>query len=242
MHYPTWTDKLKRFGIIEFKSSSSVITKEPYDAFMNVLNEVSKKTLDAMLGHVGLVARCSGAETWVTKDRLVEMVANKWDDLMQRGGYAPLPPPSLVVASSSSPPTRDFVPFSGKAMKLASDEETKVVKIDEEKRMRSKDTSFNCPHCNCKLLFQNSIEINPKGVKCRCNGCSFKLSRNDKTMNVSRDDNGEIKLDSEDHSISFSFNSITTPPQNEEQRKYEMIQDVMGTPRSKPFLRVEGLD
>ena len=33
--YPTWTDKLKGFGIIEFKSSSSVITQEPYDAFMN---------------------------------------------------------------------------------------------------------------------------------------------------------------------------------------------------------------
>ena len=61
-------------------------------------------------------------------------------------------------------------------------------------------------------------------------------------MNVSRDDNGEIKLDSEDHSISFSFNRITTPETDEEKRKYEMIQDVMGTPRSKPFLRVEDLD
>ena len=58
-------------------------------------------------------------------------------------------------------------------------------------------------------------------------------------MNESRDDNGEIKVDAEDHSMSFSFNRITTPPQNEEQRKYEMIQDVMGTPRSKPFLTVE---
>ena len=105
--------------------------------------------------------------------------------------------------------------------------------------MKSKDICFNCPHCNGKLLLQNSIEINPKSIKCRCNGCSFKLSRNDKTMNASRDDNGEIKLDSEDHSISFSFNRLTTPETNEEKRKYEMIQDVMGTPRSKPFLRVE---
>ena len=149
-----------------------------------------------------------------------------WDGCQQVGWFdatrwicAPSATFTCCGKSSSSPPTRDFVPFSGKAMKLASDEETKVVKIDEEKRTRSRDISFNCPHCNCKLLFQNSIEINPKGVKCRCNGCSFKLSRNDKTMNVSRDDNGEIKLDSEDHSISFSFNSITTPPQNEEQRK-----------------------
>ena len=55
----------------------------------------------------------------------------------------------------------------------------KFLKIDEDKRMRSKDIHFNCPHCSGKLILQNSIEINPKGVKCRCNGCSFKLSRND---------------------------------------------------------------
>ena len=30
-------------------------------------------------------------------------------------------------------------------------------------------------------------------------------------MNVSRDDNGDIKLDSEDHSISFSWNRQITP-------------------------------
>ena len=124
----------------------------------------------------------------------------------------------------------------------SSSEETKVVKIDEEKRMKSKDITFSCPYCNGKLLLQNSIEINPKGVKCRCNGCSFKLSRNDKTMNVSRDDNGEIKVDAEDHSISFSFNRLTTPETDEEKRKYEMIQDVMGTPRSKPFLKIEDMD
>ena len=53
---------------------------------------------------------------------------------------------------------------------------------------------------------------------------------------------GQITLDSEDHSISFSFNRITTPETDEEKRKYEMIQDVMGTPRSKPLLRVEDLD
>ena len=54
-------------------------------------------------------------------------------------------------------------------------------------------------------------------------------------MNVSRDDNGEIKLDSEDHSILFSFNRLTTPETDEEKRKYEMIQDVLGAPRSNPF-------
>ena len=124
----------------------------------------------------------------------------------------------------------------------SSSEETKVVKINEDKRMKSKDITFSCPHCSGKLILHNSIEINPKGVKCRCNGCSFKLSRNDKTMNVSRDDNGEIKVDSEDHSISFSFNRITTPPSEDEQRRYEMIGDVMNTPRTKSRLKFEDMD
>ena len=148
-------------------------------------------------------------------------------------------PPKKPKAKSTTRMSKKPIPED---FELSSDEETKVVKIDEEKRMRSKDICFNCPHCSGKLLLQNSIEINPKGVKCRCNGCSFKLSRNDKTMNVSRDDNGEIKVDAEDHSISFHFNRITTPPCEDEQKKYEMIQDVMSTPRSKPFLRVEDLD
>jgi len=111
--------------------------------------------------------------------------------------------------------------------------------------MKSKDISYSCPHCNGKLILQNSLEINPKSFKCRlcrCNGCSVKLSRSDKTMNVSRDDNGEIKLDSEDHSILFSFNRLTTPETDEEKRKYEMIQDVLGAPRSNPFLKVEDID
>ena len=72
-------------------------------------------------------------------------------------------------------------------------------------------------------------------------------------MNVSRDDQGEIKLDCEDHSISFSFNRLTTPESDEEKKKYEMISDVMGTPRSaggsveptprnKPSSSMEDLD
>ena len=38
-------------------------------------------------------------------------------------------------------------------------------------------------------------------------------------MNVSRDDNGDIKLDSQDHSISFSFNRQITP-EDKKSRKH----------------------
>ena len=89
---------------------------------------------------------------------------------------------------------------------------------------------------------KRGIEINPKGIKCSCNPCSFKISRKDKTLNVSRDENGEIKLDSEDHSISFSFNRLTTPESDEEKKKYEMISDVMTTPRNNNRVKIDDLD
>ena len=115
----------------------------------------------------------------------------------------------------------------------SSSEGVKEVKLDEEqKKMRSKDISFVCGHCGGRLLLRNEIEINPRGIKLKCNGCSFKLSRNDKTMNVSRDNTGGITVDSEDHSISFSFNRLITPENDEERNRTEMIKDVMGTPRS----------
>ena len=61
-------------------------------------------------------------------------------------------------------------------------------------------------------------------------------------MNVSRDENGEIKLDSEDHSISFSFNRLTTPESDEEKKKYEMISDVMTPRQSRDNFKMEDLD
>ena len=125
---------------------------------------------------------------------------------------------------------------------LSDDEEPKTITLTKEQRLTSKYIIIDCPLCNGKIQLRNEIEINPKGIKCSCNPCSFKLSRNDKTVNVSRDENGEIKLDSEDHSISFSFNRLTTPESDEEKKKYEMISDVMNTPRNKTDFKMEDLD
>ena len=113
-----------------------------------------------------------------------------------------------------------------------SDEEPTTINLDEEQKLTSKFITFDCPLCHCKLQLRNEFEINPKGIKCSCNPCSFKLSRNDKTMNISRDDNGDIKLDSEDHSISFSWNRQVTPEDKKTESTNKMISDVMNTPRS----------
>ena len=114
-----------------------------------------------------------------------------------------------------------------------SDDEPTVINLNEEQKLSSKFITFDCPLCQGKLQLRNEIEINPKGVRISCNPCSFKISRNDKTMNVKKDDTGEIVLESEDHSISFSFNRRQITPENEdEQHRNQMIRDVMATPRN----------
>ena len=112
-----------------------------------------------------------------------------------------------------------------------SDDEPTTIKLDEEQKVSSKFITFDCPNCFTKLQLRNEIEINPKGVKCSCRPCSFKISKNDKTMNVSRDDNGDIKLDSQDHSISFSWNRQVTPEDKKTESTNKMISDVMNTAR-----------
>ena len=125
-----------------------------------------------------------------------------------------------------------------------SDEEPKYITLTEEQKLTSNNINIQCPACNAMLLIKNEININPKnGITCRCNPLSFKLSKMDKSVNVSRDETGEIKLDCQDHSISLSFNRITTPESDEEKRRYEMISDVMNnTPRNKPSSSIEGMD
>ena len=126
-----------------------------------------------------------------------------------------------------------------------SDEQPKYITLTEEQKLTSKNINIQCPVCNAMLLIKNEININPKnGITCRCNPLSFKLSKMDKSINVSRDETGEIKLDCQDHSISLSFNRITTPESDEEKKRYEMISDVMKTPRNKPSssVSIDGMD
>ena len=113
-----------------------------------------------------------------------------------------------------------------------SDDEPKMVSLNKEQKLTSKNIIFDCPLCYGKLQLINEIEINPKGITCRCNPCSFKNTKNDKSMNVNKDDEGGITLESEDHSISFSWNRQITPEDKKVESTNRMISDVMGTPRS----------
>ena len=70
------------------------------------------------------------------------------------------------------------MPPKKKFSTIPEDEEPKTVKLNEESKLSSKFIVFDCPVCHCKLQLRNEIEINPKGIRCKCNPCSFK-SKND---------------------------------------------------------------
>ena len=148
-------------------------------------------------------------------------------------------PPKKVKPDMSSKMKKQPIPED---FELSDDEPT-TINLDEEQKLTSKFITFDCPLCQGKLQLRNEIEINPKGIKCKCNPCSFKISKNDKTMNVSRDDNGEIVLESEDHSISFSWNRQITPEDKKTESTNNMIRDVMATtPRSKGQMAINDMD
>ena len=74
-----------------------------------------------------------------------------------------------------------------------SDDEPATVNLNEEQKLTSKNIVFECPLWKGKLLqMRNEIESNPKGIKCTCCPCSYKITKNDKTMNVKKDDEGNI--------------------------------------------------
>lgn len=113
-----------------------------------------------------------------------------------------------------------------------SDDEPKLVSLSKEQKLTNKHIIFGCPLYQGKLQLRNEIEINPKGITCRYNPCSFRLTKNDKIMNVNKDNEGGITLESEDHRISFSWNRITTPPSEDEKHRNDMTKDVVNTPRN----------
>ena len=88
--------------------------------------------------------------------------------------------------------------------------------LDKAPKLSRKFITFDRPLCQGNLHLRNEIEINPKGIKCSCNPCSFEIS---KSMNVPRAENGDIKLDSEDNSISFSRNRQITPEDTRQEQR-----------------------
>ena len=82
-------------------------------------------------------------------------------------------PPKKAKAKMSSKMKKQPIPEDF----ALSDDEPATVNLNEEQKLTSKNIVFECPLCKGMLQVQNEIEINPKGISCRCSPCSFKLTK-----------------------------------------------------------------
>ena len=108
--------------------------------------------------------------------------------------------------------------------------ESVVSSTDEEKEEIVKETSvieFACPMCKKILEMKNELEIQKKGAcKCSCIPTSFKISKNDKKMNIDKTKD-TINLETDVHSITFKFGRQASPSDNNENETQETVKQMM---------------
>ena len=65
-----------------------------------------------------------------------------------------------------------------------------------------------------------------KSCKCSCIPTSFKISKNDKKMNIDKTKDS-INLETDVHSITFKFGRQATPSDNNENETQETVKQMM---------------
>ena len=105
-----------------------------------------------------------------------------------------------------------------------------VSSTDEDSGEIVKETSvfeIACPMCKKMLELKNEIEIkNNKNCKCSCIPTSFKISKNDKKMNIDKTKDS-INLETDVHNITFKFGRQATPSDNNENETQETVKQMM---------------
>ena len=118
----------------------------------------------------------------------------------------------------------------GKKKNRQNKTDTTVSSTDEEKEEIVKETSvieFACPMCKKMLELKNELEIkNNKNCKCSCIPTSFKISRNDKKMNIDKTKDS-INLETDVHNITFKWGRNATPSDNGDKETQETIKQMM---------------
>ena len=77
---------------------------------------------------------------------------------------------------------------------------------------KSSDVCFECPFCKNMLEMKNEMVIKKKGdCKCSCVPFSFKISKQDKSMNIDKNKDGDISIETDLHEIKFSWGKQITP-------------------------------
>ena len=86
---------------------------------------------------------------------------------------------------------------------------------------------FACPMCKKMLEIKNELQIEKKGnCKCSCIPTSFKLSKNDKKMNIDKTKDS-INLETDVHNITFKWGRNATPSDNGENETQETVKQMM---------------
>ena len=75
-----------------------------------------------------------------------------------------------------------------------------------------------CPMCKKMLELKNELEIQKKGhCKCSCIPTSFKISKNEKKMNIDKTKD-RTNLETDDHNITFKLGRQATPSEKNRKR------------------------
>ena len=108
--------------------------------------------------------------------------------------------------------------------------ESVVSSTDEEKEEVVKETSvieFACPMCKKMLEMKNELSIEKKGnFKCSCFPTTFKISKNDKKMNIDKTKDS-INLETDVHNIAIRFGRGVTPSDNGDKETQETVKQKM---------------
>ena len=86
---------------------------------------------------------------------------------------------------------------------------------------------FACPMCKKMLELKIELQIEKKGnCKCSCIPTSFKLSKNDKKMNIDKTKDS-INLETDVHNITFKWGRNATPSDNGENETQDTVKQMM---------------
>ena len=102
-----------------------------------------------------------------------------------------------------------------------------VSSTDEEIVKETSVIEVACPMCKKMLELKNELEIkNNKKCKCSCIPTSFKISKNDKKMNIDKTKDS-INLETDVHNITFKFGRQATPSDNNKNETQETVKQMM---------------
>ena len=107
----------------------------------------------------------------------------------------------------------------GKKKNKKNKTDSTVSSTDEDSGEIVKETAVievACPMCKKMLELKNELEVQRKGnCKCSCIPTSFKVSKNNKKMNIDKTKDS-INLETDVHSITSKFGRQATPSDNNE--------------------------